>query len=79
MLEILILIHSNRFLMNKIKIRLLLMKIPSLTEEIWPPLVKSVSVLSGICWCEYYIIKYFIYNNFTVFCKNFKLEIKNLK
>ena len=35
MAEIFILIHVNRFLMNKIKIRLLLMKDPPLIEEIW--------------------------------------------
>ena len=33
--EILILIHGKRSLMNKIKIKLSLMKNPTLTEEIW--------------------------------------------
>ena len=52
MLEILILIHGNRLLMNKMEIKLLLMKNPTLTKGIFGSLlVKSVSVLQGICWC----------------------------
>ena len=34
-LKILILINANRFLMNKIKIELVLMKNSDLTKEIW--------------------------------------------
>ena len=69
--EISICFHGDRFLMNKIKIKLSLMKNPSLT-------VKSVSVLTGICWCWCYMIQYFFYNNFSVFCKDFNLKTENI-
>ena len=39
-----------------------------------PSLVKSAAVLLSICWCGYYMIQYSIYNNFSVFCKNFNLK-----
>ena len=71
--EILILIHGNRFLMNKIK--LLLMKNPALTEESGSS--DSVSyclVIVGMGG----MIQYSIYNNFSVFCKKFNLETENI-
>ena len=45
--EILIFIHGNRFLINEIKIKLLMK---------YSTLVKLISVLPGICWCEWYMI-----------------------
>ena len=41
-------------------------------------LVKSVSVLIGIYWCECYMIHYLINNNFSLFCKNFHLETESI-
>ena len=42
--EILILIHGNIFLMDRIKI------IKEKSPSEWMRLVKSISVLPGICW-----------------------------
>ena len=42
-------------------------------------LIKSVSILPDIHWCGcYHIIQYSIYNNFSVFCKNFNLKTQNI-
>ena len=76
MIEILIPTQGNRFLMNKIEFKLLLMKNPTITKEIWIfTLVKSVS---GICWCGCYDMIQYSIHNFSAFCKNFNLETGNI-
>ena len=70
--KILILIHGNRFLMNEIKIKLLMKN----TNSGQIDLTCILTVLPDICVGV--MIQYFIYNNFSVVCKNFNFEIENI-
>ena len=74
--EILTLIDGKRFLMNRIK----LFYENSLSDQRSAfSLVKSVPILPGICRCRCcYTIQYSVSHNFSVFCKNFNLETKNI-
>ena len=73
MLEILIFIHSNIFLMNKIRIKSLLTKNPTLNQR-----KPDLHLLSQFQYCQVfvgsgcYMIQYSIYDNFYAFCKNLK-------
>ena len=64
--EILILNYDNRFLRNKNQNEIIIDEKPcSDQSDLDLPLFNSVSRLSGFYWCKcYYIIQYFIYNDF---------------
>ena len=71
--EILILIHSNKLLMNKNEIELSLTKNSALTKDLNLNQFQSYQIFVGVI-----MIQYSIYNNFPVFCKIFNLESKNI-